>query len=192
MHYRRIASFLMGAWIAASFLMTYVATQNFQNADRILTAPPPAASAIIRTLGHDQARMFLRYQAAEENRAYFATWETVQLLIGIALTVLLLFSTHVNRLLVGLCGLMVLLVGFMHFALTPEITFAGRAFDFVPSDAGGRGHFWVLHGLYSGLEILKLILGCVVAGYLFVFKTRMRRADPVSLGDLTKLKRTAS
>jgi uncharacterized membrane protein YkgB len=192
MHHRRIASFLIGAWIAASLLMAYVATQNFHNVDRILAAPSAGASKMLESLGHDQARMLLRYQAAEENRAYFSDWEFVQIILGVALTAMLLLATHVNRLMVLICGLMVLLVGFMHFALTPEITFTGRAFDFVPPGAGGRGHFWVLHGLYSGLELLKLLMAFAVAGYLFIFKTKVRRPEPVQLDDLGKLKRTAS
>lgn len=184
MHHRRIASFLAGLWVAGSLFMAFVAIQNFRGADRILAAPSPAAAKIIQTLGHDQARMFLRYQAAEENREYFDIWETSQIAIGLILTAVLALGTSVNRMMLIVCGTMILLVVFMHFVLTPEITYIGRNLDFIPPDAGGRSRFWVLHGLYSGLELLKLLLACILIGYLFVFKTKVKPrplAEAVSL-----------
>jgi hypothetical protein len=47
-------------------------------------------------------------------------------------------------------------VAAQHFFLTPEITELGRH---EPVTA----HFWMLHGIYSGIEILKLALGAVLA-----------------------------
>jgi hypothetical protein len=176
MHYRRIASFLAGAWIAASIFMGMVATGNFHTVDRLLSAPSPAAARVITTLGHDNARMFLRYLASEENRRYFDQWELAQIALGLFLVAALYLGTQVNRLILGTAGMMVILVTFMHFFLTPEITFLGRGLDFVLPDQGNRSRFWVLHGLYSAAEVLKLVLGTIVAVYLFRFKAKSRRS----------------
>ena len=58
--------------------MIMVATQNFRSVDRLLAAPGGAAAQVV-TIGHDQARIFLRYQVSEQNRWYFETWEKIQL-----------------------------------------------------------------------------------------------------------------
>jgi hypothetical protein len=186
MHHRRIASFLIGVCIMGNLCMAFVATQNFRGADRILESPSPDAAKVIARMGHDEARMFLRYQAAEENRDYFATWEISEICIGLLLIAVLYLGTHVSRFVIVLCGVMVLLAGFMHFVLTPEMTYLGRTLDFVPLDAAGRSRFWMLHGLYSGLDLLKLLLGVLVAGYLFVFRVKGKprlRAEVQAVGE---------
>ena len=52
------------------------------------------------------------------------------------------------------------IVSVARFYLTPEITRLGR----LPIDA----HFWMLHGISSGLELFKLALGLIAAGTLLV------------------------
>src|SRR6266851_4460391 len=126
MHHRRLASFLIGVWLMGSVCVGWVATRNFRRADVILTAPAPEAGRIIRSLGHDQARMLLRYQASEANREYFADWELVQIGIGLLLTSVLALGTRVSRFILIICAFMVVLTLFMHFALTPEIVYIGR------------------------------------------------------------------
>jgi hypothetical protein len=69
---------------------------------------------------------------------------------------------------------MIALVVFMHFVLNPEMTWLGRNLDFAPQQTATYNRLWALQGLYSSIEILKLILGCVIAGYLFVFKAKLR------------------
>lgn len=182
MHYRRLASFLMGVWLTGSILVGWVAIQNLHRADVILASPATEARAILQTLGHVKARMFLRYQAAELNREYFSDWELAQIVIGLLLAAILALGTHVSRFILVTCAFMLVLTLFMHFVLTPELSYMGRELDFVPHGTEIRRRFWVLHGLYSGLEVVKLLLGCVVAVYLFVFRVRPRPQvpDPVA------------
>lgn len=48
--------------------------------------------------------------------------------------------------------------------LTPAIVSLGRELDFVPRDPAppGMQRFWILHGAYTTLEMIKLLVGAVV------------------------------
>jgi hypothetical protein len=166
MHRYRIAAFLTGCLILGSLFMIFVATQNFGTVDRVLAAPPHEATQMFQTLGPENARLLLRYLAGEENRLFFTSWELAQIALGALLTVILLLAIK-SRLLAGLAGAMLILALFQHFRVTPEMIALGRLVDF----GGGSGsaaysQFWRLHGLYGGLEVVKLVLLAVVAGVL--------------------------
>jgi len=168
MHHHRIAAFLSGCLILGSAFMIFVATQNFQTVDRVLAAPPPKAAQMFQTLGADNSRLLLRYMAGEDNRLFFVAWELAEIALGIALTAILLFALR-SGLLAGLSGGMVIIALFQHFRVTPEMISLGRLIDF-GSGAGSAAYsqFWRLHGLYGVLEVMKLILVIVVAGFLLL------------------------
>jgi hypothetical protein len=164
--FHRFAALLLGAWLAGCLFMDLVATGNFRSVDRALAAPPAQFAQEIQAFGgHDTARIFLRHLVSEQNRQYFAAWEQVQIVLGAALFLVLVFGTDASRLALLLALLMLAFVLVMHFFLTPEITRLGRAIDFVPPGApsGERTRFWVFHGAYSASELLKLGLGIVLA-----------------------------
>lgn len=177
MHRHRIAAFLSGCLILGSLFMIFVATQNFQTVDRVLAAPAPQAAQILQTLGPDNSRLLLRYLAGEENRLFFVTWELVQIALGIALTAILLFAIR-NGLLAGLAGGMVIIAGFQHFRVTPEMISLGRLIDFGAGSAA-YPQFLRLHGLYGALEVVKLVLVIVVAAILLF--VRRRKREPVRI-----------
>jgi hypothetical protein len=167
MHYYRIAAFFCGCLILGGLFMIFVATQNFQTVDRVLATPAPQAAQMFQTLGADNSRLLLRYLAGEENRLFFVAWELAQIGLGIALTAILLFAVR-SRLLAGLAGGMAIVALFQRFGVTPEMISAGRSIEF---GAGGGSaaynQFWLLHGVYGVLEVVKLVLLMVVAGFLF-------------------------
>lgn len=171
MHHRRIAAFLTGMWIAGSVLISYIAFQNLSMVDRVMATPPAEASKMIQTLGTQPAMMFLRYQASEMNRQYLSQWELAQFALVLLLAGVLYLGTHVNRMIIVLCGVVTLILGFMHFVITPELNYLGREMDFV-ADRGRR--LWTLYVLYGGLETVKILLISSVAAYLFVYKTKAR------------------
>src|SRR5712691_3624186 len=120
---------LLGAWIAGSLFMIMVATQNFRSVDRLLAAPG-RAGAQVETMGHDAARAFLRYQVSEQNRWYFETWETIQLVaLGLALLAATLRQSKFGY---RWALVLFLLVMTERFYITPEIIRLGRLIDFVP------------------------------------------------------------
>ncbi len=184
MHHTRIAAFLLGAWLLGCLFLAFVATRNFRTVDAVLAAPPPEASKMLQTLGHDNARQLLRYLAGEENRGFFDTWELAQLVLGTALTGFLLFGVE-KRLLAGLAGAMLILTLFQHLKITPELLWLGRSIDFLPgtAESQARDQFWKLHGIYGGIEVMKMLLAVAIAAFLFPMRRRRLRQrveiDPV-------------
>jgi len=151
-HYRSLTAFLLGAWLGAAILADVAVTQNFQAVDRFLPTVGMDAS------GRASQRVLMRRNAADENAWIFMNWERAQFVIG-ALFVLLLWKG-------GRAGTMalpvtILVLGILvaeHFLLTPQIIALGGNVDRLPQGDVQYRKFWILHGLYSGLDILKMLL----------------------------------
>ncbi len=175
MHYRRLACFLIGAWLAGSLFMAMVATQNFRSVDRLLAKPSPAASRSIQALGQNGARALLRYHVSEQNRWYFENWEFMQLAIGLLLLMVLLFGSKETTFSLLVAAVMILIVVAERFILTPEIISLGRSIDFLPPDAPSllRQRFWQFHSAYSSLELVKWALAALLAVRLFRRRQRL-------------------
>ncbi len=170
MHFRRFAAYLLGAWLAGCLLMDMIAIQNFRSVDRFLAEPDLGITTQLRSMGHDNARAFLRHHAAEQNRWYFEQWERIQFGIALALFLILLFGTPASKYSFMLCAGMVFLVAVERFVLTPEITRLGRIVDLIPPLAPSteRDRFWTLHGAYSAVELLKSGFGLLLTGTLLI------------------------
>jgi hypothetical protein len=82
-----------------------------------------------------------------------------------------------------LAGAMLILTLFQHFKITPELDWTGRSIDFAPAESQARDQFWKLHGIYSGIEVVKMLLAVTTAGFLFPMRRRRSRQrveiDPV-------------
>ena len=72
---------------------------------------------------------------------------------------------------------MLAIVVLMLVYLTPAIVSLGRELDFVPRDPAppGMSRFWVLHAAYTSLEMLKLLVGAVVAFWIVRSASRSSR-----------------
>ncbi len=162
--YRRLAALLIGVWLGAGVLADVAVTQNFQAVDRFLQAPGSVStSAALNAVGRDKERFILRRNAGEENNWIFLNWERVELALGGLLFLLLLFGERPQKLLIVVSAAMFLIVLGEHFYLTPLITDLGRRVDDLPAADPEVKTFWVLHGFYSGFDILKLLLGLAFA-----------------------------
>ena len=181
MHHTRVAAFLLGAWLLGSVFQAFVATRNFRTVDAVLASPSAPASAMIQTLGRENARLLLRYLAGEENRGYFENWELGQLVIGTVLIGLLLAGGE-KRLLAGMAGFMLVLTLFQHFKMTPDLIALGHSLDFVPAsvEAETRQQFGRIHAIYGGIELAKMLLAATIAAFLFS-KRRGRLRDGVDI-----------
>jgi hypothetical protein len=179
MHYSRISAFLLGALLTGSLFMAFVATGNFQTVSEILKSPPPQADKMIKVLGDENARLLLRYLAGEENRLFFETWETAQIMLGLLLAALLFLAGN-KRLLAGLAGAIVILTVFQHFKITPELVSQGRLFAFVPATADStteRQQFFKVHVAYGIIEVAKLLL--IIGIGIALFSRRRRSHERV-------------
>src|SRR5690349_5063287 len=132
MHFRRFACLLVGVWLGGIMLMAVVATQSFRTVDRILLDPSPGASPELKIMGHETARMLLRWEAGEQNRRMFETWETVQVVIAMAVMFVLLFGSTEGKYALTLSLLLLVIVLGQRFLLTPLMVSLGRLVDFVP------------------------------------------------------------
>jgi len=159
--------------------MAWIAIESFRSVDRMLAAPGPAAAIQVKALGPDGARALLRHQAAEQNRDFFETWESLQLILGVGFFSFLLFGSNEGRFSLLLLLLMFLIVVVQRFLITPELASLGRTFDFIPAYVPSveRNRFWMLHSLYTGSEILKWGLGLVL-GTRLAFHRERRSIDP--------------
>jgi hypothetical protein len=150
-HYRSLTVCLLGAWLGASVLADVAVTQNFQAVDRFLPT-----SGIDQTSRASQ-RVLMRRNAADENAVIFLNWERAEFVVG---GVLLLLSLKTGAARMEIAGIILLLVilAVEHWLLTPRIISLGGSVDgLAPGDSQYRT-FWMLHGFYSGLDILKMII----------------------------------
>jgi len=163
---RQWALVILGAWIAGSICMSVVATENFYTIDRLLASRAnPVFAAALDRLGAVEARDLLRYLSSELNRLYFQLWNGAQIVLGVV--ALWLIAGSAKWVKWGVAAMLATVV-LMLVYLTPQIVTLGRSLDFVPRDPAppGMSRFWVLHAAYTSLEMLKLVVGVVVAASL--------------------------
>ncbi|MGA3203852.1 MAG: hypothetical protein ABSF12_15300 [Bryobacteraceae bacterium] len=179
MHTRRVATFLLGAWLGCSLFMTLVALQNVHSSDLVLTSPVGPVGNMIKALGQDQIMLLLRHHAAEQTRSLYSIWEQAQVGLGVALGICLYFATQKRILSLVLCGVMLAVVLFQLWAITPELSYRGREMDFSPGSATNTAmvRTLLLYQVMVVSEGLKLVVGGILASYLFVFRTSRKRSS---------------
>jgi hypothetical protein len=163
--------------MGCSVFMVLVALQNLHSADLVLISPVGPVVNMVKALGADQMALLLHHHAAEQTRSLYYAWEEWQIPLGLALGICLYFATQKRTLSMVLCGVMLGLVMFQFFAVTPELTYRGRDTDFVPGNNvnGAMVRTLLLYQVMVASEGLKLIVGGILASYLFVFRTSRRR-----------------
>ncbi len=169
--YRRLAALLLGVWLGGSIFADIAVTQNFATVDRFLADPGNASAAIeLGRIGRDRERVLLRRNAGEENNYIFLNWERTEFPIAFVLLLVLAFGGRPDKPMLGLNVLMLAVISAQHFILSPQITDLGRRIADIPAALLQQdplnARFWMLHGFYSGSEILKLVLGFVLGGRL--------------------------
>ena len=156
---QRWALALMGAWVMGTIAVAMVAAENFYTIDRLLGARSNALFAqLVDRVGAAETRELLRYLASELNRLYFQIWGFAQLAIGV-IVVLLMRDAAPARARHGASAMLAIAVVLL--AITPLIIGVGRSLDFVPRDPKPQAMrlFWILHGGYTALSLVQLIVG---------------------------------
>ena len=170
---RTILIFILGVWCGASVFMWLVATRNFAVARALQEQPSTGFQEVTSPLDADAIRLVTRHQASEVNRLFFDGWGLVQ--IPIALIAFgLAWRVGEGKALLVLVGLMLLIVLALQLYVVPETIRLGRVLDFIPRDPPPPedAPFWRLHHTYTGLDMLKFILGLAATGMLAWRSTR--------------------
>jgi hypothetical protein len=169
-------------------LVAFLSIQQVRVSSLVLASPMPAAGKLIEKLGGDNAALLLRHAAAEQARYLEYKWEEAEMVLGVALFGCLFLGTQRRALPLVLCGIMLLLVAFQHFALTTEMTYRGRETDFPPGNTavGPVTRLLLLQQVFFSVEIMKLVAGGILASFLFVYRTGRRgsRKNAPSTRDL--------
>ena len=175
MHSSRIAAFLLGAWIGCCVFLDLASLQNLRLAAQMLNSAIPPAAAIVQNAGREPIGQLLHHFAAEQYRYYFTVWGWTQIAGGLLVSAVLYFATEKRVLPWILCAAMVALVVFQ-LAIHPELAYRGQEADFPPGSqsVGTQARAGALLEIWTGVEIAKLLVGLVLSGYVFAFKSRRR------------------
>ncbi len=176
---RRIATFLIGAWLGCGILVSILVLQNPGWAEHLLTDPSDGAKVLFTKIGESDARLVMDYVVSEQNRSYLSTWENAQMVIAVGMVVILALSSQRRFLPIAMvCGMLGLVL-FQHLGVTPELMFRGRQADFLPEESAFSvaARLRTLTQIYAGAEAVKLLLGGVLASYFFAATagTRVRK-----------------
>ncbi|MDX2154378.1 MAG: hypothetical protein SFV54_26795 [Bryobacteraceae bacterium] len=167
---RRVICLLIGAWIGASALVALSAVTSFRAVDLSMDRPSRLLTFEFDRHTTEGARGLFRYQAAEQNRLLFEAWGFVQVALAAIVFMMFLFATRSGRVPIFVSVGLLFLVGVMHFLVTPQISAAGRALDFVAATemAPERSRLQSLHRIYGVMESVKLLTLLGLAGWLTV------------------------
>lgn len=158
---------MLGGWLLGTVLIWWIASTNFSMVEQVLAAVEKIEKAA-GPLEEDQLRPLFRHLAAELNRYFFHHWAVLQIVLAVLLLAIVAPGSHQGKkydlLLVSLMGGIV--IAFAAY-VTPEMVREGEKLDFALGEAAARRRFGILHGLYVGLDIFKLLLGLVLSWRLW-------------------------
>ena len=151
---------VLGIWLGASILLLWVVGSSFPGVERAVQNNEKLAEKAGFKPGDSAAKKISVpwVVTGELNRQYFAGWNIGQLaLAGMALVCAARCRQRGSLLVLSLAALIVLVLTFW---LAPEITETGRSLDFVPREPppAEEARFMGLHRVYTGLELVKLVL----------------------------------
>lgn len=165
MRTRRVISFLLGAWMAASGLLTFVENENLRSVERVLeNAKNPFVKQLL-TLGPNEAHADLRYAISEMNRSQTETFEWLQLVVVVLIAGLLLMSQHTGKWSVILGCVLVVCAMAERFAITPELNRLGRQIDIVPvtSYLDERNRYFAFQSANTITHVTMWLAGAALA-----------------------------
>tara|TARA_B100000929_G_C15497497_1_gene416420 strand:+ start:954 stop:1505 length:552 start_codon:yes stop_codon:yes gene_type:complete len=171
---------VLGTWLGASFLLLWVVGSSFPGVERAVVENEQLASRVGFKPGDAAAKKtsVAWVITGELNRQNFSSWNAGQLLLAAAALFCALRAGSRGALL-GVCGAGVLVL-VLTFWLAPEITTLGRSLDFVPRDPppAALERFNGLHGIYTSLELAKVLLLLLAVWFSFRSLSAARSADP--------------
>jgi hypothetical protein len=155
-------------WLGATLFLIPLWVDLLRSPRSAISSLAPPAVEITQKLG-PEALVLLRHQSFAQIRSYINIWELAQFALGVALGACLLHVAKKRAFPVVLGAAMISVVVFQHFALTPELSDGLRATDLASSAAQNR--VLGLSQTYVALEAVKFVLGGLLTGYLFAFRS---------------------
>ena len=183
MHTRRVATFILGVWLGGSLMMLLLQTANLHFTASLLATPSDQAAEFLKHGAQQDYALMMHYQAAEQNRRYEDIWEDVEFGLGAILAATLFLGTQRRIFPMAICGLMLVMLIFEHVGVTPSLGYRGRETDFPPGNAAVDAlvRMYALGQIFAWVEGSKLVLGILLAGYLFIFRARRIRVKSDSI-----------
>ncbi len=172
---RRIATFIIGAWLGCAVLMCAVALVSGDSGSETVLVLPEQAQSLSDKIGQGATETLLNFQASEQLRRHWYSWEDAQMFLALALAVSLGLSGRGKLFPLVLTALMFGVLMFQHFGIMPTLQRVGRDLAFLTENRTPvEQELWSQLRIYGGLETLKLLLGGVLASYLFVAQNSRR------------------
>jgi hypothetical protein len=166
-------------------------------AERILSSPSSDERTVIQQAGPERASVLLHHLSGESVRSLLNNWEPTQLVVALLIVILLLFTDSRKPIALAMCAVMAVLTIIQRSFVTPEWNSLGRQLDFIPEATSFnlRTQIWSLTRVYTGIEILKLLVGGALASYFFAMESvvkrgRSRRSADRSASEATGLTRS--
>ena len=180
--------------------MFFVTSQSIATVDRILNNPPQAVTKEFDDIGPEVTRQILRYESLLFNRHVTEAWEVMQLGIGGALLATSFLTTHRSRIVIIGTLLMLAIVLYMYFSLTPTMSQLERSYDFLPAGAGQRerDNYTAFAVWDRVLEVFKSGLGIIITARLlfdrYDWKNKLvgTPAPELSSGRIRRRRRSSS
>ena len=151
-------------WLGAGFFADFAVTRNFATVETFLADPGSVSTSIeLNRIGRWRERIILRRNAAEENNFLFEVWEWTELALGSALLLSLAMGERPQKLMLAAPVAMLAIVAAQRFYLSPQVVELGRKIADLPANDPLNKTFWMFHGIYSGVEIVKIVIGVALA-----------------------------
>lgn len=173
MHARRLACMLLGFWLAGSILITFIAADSANSADRLLRNHGAAASERIKDMGQDEARlMLLAYPVRQQTRWWLEEWSNLELLIGGIFFFFMLFGTKEGKITLAFTLGIFAIVLFQRLYTLPQLLFLGSVMDFVPANVvmPERNQLIAVQNAFTAVDLFKDLVMLGMAAY-FIART---------------------
>jgi hypothetical protein len=168
MHTRRFGAFLIGMWLMGSILVWYTSSLSELTAARVFSDPPQQLGREPGSTGPEITRQLVQYHSAELNRRLGQTWEILQLGLLGALLAISILNAHRSHVVISSVFVMTVIVFVQIVAVTPGLTAASRALDFVPDQVSvpQRLTFAAYDRWQNRLDAVKMVLALVIISRL--------------------------
>jgi hypothetical protein len=170
---RRLACLILGIWLGASVFANVFPVFRTAAVAAFIAQPGSTTTATqIKQTGAKAAGFLLRRFTSDLNALVLTFWEWAEVGIAVILFLLVLFAGRPPRSALILLPAMLAIVLIQLFVVTPQIASAARDADEFQGSAlianPSLGPLVVFQRIYTGTEILKLLMGCGVAARLMV------------------------